>query len=300
MIMIKLLRASLIFAVLVSLYSCTQHQARTVPVLTPEQVARVPSPIPRAEPRSRYGNPANYEVFGVNYQVMDSARGYDQQGKASWYGPGFHGKLTSTRETYDMYAMTAAHKSLPLPCYVEVTNLQNGRQIVVRVNDRGPFVEGRIIDLSYVAAQKLDMIEAGTAPVRVRALTTPTQQVLNYEKLPDGDPGLARGALHVEQNTAPQVTVSTDRNIIETPAVYQNHAASYYLQMGAFSEADNAYALQARLSQQTNHAVIVLADEYGELHRVQIGPLNNEAAAQRVRQQFINLGYQQPKIIRGE
>jgi len=297
--MVKLLHTSLLLTALVSLYSCTQHQARTAPVLTPEQVARVPSPIPRAEPKSKYGNPANYEVFGVDYQVMSTARGYDEQGKASWYGPGFHGKLTSTRETYDMYAMTAAHKSLPLPCYVEVTNLLNGRQIVVRVNDRGPFVEGRIIDLSYVAAQKLDMIEAGTAPVRVRALTTPTQQVLNYEKL-QGDPGLARGAIQVERNKASQVAVSGNNAVIETPADYQVPTTRYYLQLGAFSEADNAYALQARLSQQTSHSVIVLADEYGELHRVQVGPLNNEAAAQRTRQQFINLGYQQPKIIRGE
>ncbi len=298
--MVKLLHASLLLTALVSLYSCTQHQPRTVPVLTPEQVARVPSPIPRAEPRSKYGNPAKYEVFGVDYRVMNSARGYDQQGKASWYGPGFHGKLTSTRETYDMYAMTAAHKSLPLPCYVEVTNLLNGRQIVVRVNDRGPFVEGRIIDLSYVAAQKLDVIEAGTAPVRVRALTTPTQQVLNYEKLPDGDPGLARGALEVERNQPTQVAVSGNNTVIETPADYQVPTSSYYLQLGAFSEADNAYALQARLSQQTSHSVIVMADEYGALHRVQVGPIDNEPAAQRARQQFINLGYQQPKIIRGE
>lgn len=297
--MLKLLHTSLILAALVSLYSCTQTPSRSVPVLTPEQVARVPSPIPRDEPRSKYGNPANYEVFGVGYQVMDSARGYDQQGKASWYGPGFHGKLTSTREEYDMYAMTAAHKSLPLPCYVEVTNLLNGRQIVVRVNDRGPFVEGRIIDLSYVAAQKLDMVEAGTAHVRVRALTSPTRQVLNYEKL-QGDPGLAKGALHVEQQVPQNVVVAPESSVIETPAVYQAPAASYYLQVGAFSEANNAYAFQAKLSQQTSHAVIVLADEYGALHRVQVGPLDNEAAAQRARQQFINLGYKQPKIIRGE
>ncbi len=297
--MVKLLHASLIITALVSLYSCTQTQSRSVPVLTPEQVARVPSPIPRDEPRSRYGNPANYEVFGVDYQVMDSARGYQEQGKASWYGPGFHGKLTSTREKYDMYAMTAAHKSLPLPCYVEVTNLLNGRQIVVRVNDRGPFVEGRIIDLSYVAAQKLDMVEAGTAPVRVRALTSPNRQVLNYEKL-QGDPGLAKGAIHMEQRVPQNVAAVSESSVVETPAVYQAPKAVYYLQIGAFSEANNAYALQAKLSQQSSDSVIVLADEYGALHRVQIGPLINEVAAQRLQQKYINLGYQRPKIIRGD
>jgi rare lipoprotein A len=132
--------------------------------------------VPKAEPRSAKGNPPFYDVLGKRYFVMASARGYVERGVASWYGPGFHEALTSNGETYDMYGMTAAHKTLPLPSYVQVTNLTNGRTITVRVNDRGPFKDGRIIDLSYTAAAKLDIQRAGTAFVEVRAITpdTPT------------------------------------------------------------------------------------------------------------------------------
>jgi rare lipoprotein A len=130
----------------------------------------VPDAVPRAEPRAIYGNPPSYEVFGKRYYLMASSVGYVERGVASWYGPGFHKELTSVREPYDMYGMTAAHKTLPLPAYVRVTNLQNGRSCVVRVNDRGPFVGNRIIDLSYTAAAKLDMLRDGTAMVEVRAL----------------------------------------------------------------------------------------------------------------------------------
>ncbi len=130
----------------------------------------VPDAVPRVEPLSHYGNPPYYEVFGKRYYVLSSSVAYVERGVASWYGPGFHQVLTSTREPYDMYAMTAAHKTLPLPAYVRVTNLQNGRSIVVRVNDRGPFVGNRIIDLSYTAAAKLDMLRNGTAMVEVRAI----------------------------------------------------------------------------------------------------------------------------------
>ena len=136
----------------------------------PARLLDVPDAIPRAEPRSIYGNPPSYEVFGKRYYVMSSSVGYVERGVASWYGPGFHKELTSVREPYDMYGMTAAHKTLPLPAYVRVTNLQNGRSCVVRVNDRGPFVGNRIIDLSYTAAAKLDMLRDGTAMVEVRVL----------------------------------------------------------------------------------------------------------------------------------
>jgi rare lipoprotein A (peptidoglycan hydrolase) len=141
------------------------------PVLSvPPAAASVPDAIPRLEPRARYGNPPFYDVFGKRYYVLSSSVGYRERGVASWYGPGFHKERTSTGEPYDMYGMTAAHKTLPLPAYVRVTNLQNGRSIVVRVNDRGPFVGNRIIDLSYTAAAKLDMLRNGTAMVEVRAI----------------------------------------------------------------------------------------------------------------------------------
>ena len=134
------------------------------------ELLRLPEPIPRAEPRSRRGNPPFYEVFGVRYVVRETARGYVERGVASWYGPDFHGRQTSTGEPYDMYALTAAHPTLPLPAYVRVTNLANGRSVVVRVNDRGPFKRNRIIDLSYAAPLRLDMLREGTSLVEVRAL----------------------------------------------------------------------------------------------------------------------------------
>lgn len=136
-------------------------------------VSNIPEPVPRREPKSRYGNRETYSVLGRTYRVMDSAEGYKERGIASWYGYKFHGRHTSSRERYDMCAFTAAHKTLPLPSYVRVTNLDNGRSVVVRVNDRGPFHAGRIIDMSYAAATRLDMKRSGTARVEVEALMGP-------------------------------------------------------------------------------------------------------------------------------
>ncbi len=131
----------------------------------------IPDAVPKAEPRSAHGNPPFYDVYGQRYFVLPAATGYLERGVASWYGPTFHGGNTSSGEQYDMYGMTAAHKTLPLPTYARVTNLRNGKSIVVRINDRGPFVANRLIDLSYTAAAKLDMLREGTTLVEVRALT---------------------------------------------------------------------------------------------------------------------------------
>ena len=134
------------------------------------------SPVAHLEPSrqvekpSQRGNPPYYDVFGQRYYVLNTSENYTAEGIASRYGPNFHGKTTSSGEVYDMYAMTAAHKELPIPCYAKVTNLENGRSIVVKVNDRGPFHTDRIIDLSYTAAQKLDIVARGTARVSVAAL----------------------------------------------------------------------------------------------------------------------------------
>jgi rare lipoprotein A len=126
--------------------------------------------IPKIEKYSKYGNPKTYKVFGVKYKTLQTHVGYSEKGIASWYGKKFHGKLTSTREVYNMYNITAAHKSLPIPCYAKVTNLSNNKSLIVRINDRGPFKKGRIIDLSYAAAKKLDFIKQGTARVLVEAI----------------------------------------------------------------------------------------------------------------------------------
>ena len=125
---------------------------------------------PRSEPLARYGNHSPYEVFGKKYYVMESSEGYHQKGTASWYGSKFHGRRTSSGEKYDMHLPTAAHKTLPLPTYAEVTNLRNGKKVIVKINDRGPFKDDRLIDMSYAAAIRLDMIASGTAPVDVRVI----------------------------------------------------------------------------------------------------------------------------------
>lgn len=141
----------------------------SAPAAPPPGLATLPDPVVRNDPKSRRGNNP-YVVFGQHYQVMDTAAGYDQVGGASWYGTKFHGRTTSSGEPYDMYELTAAHRSLPIPTYVRVTNLQNGKSSIVRVNDRGPFHPNRIIDLSFAAAVKLGFERKGTARVRVESL----------------------------------------------------------------------------------------------------------------------------------
>lgn len=141
------------------------------PKVAPD-LSHVQEAVPRHEPRTRAGNKSPYKVKGVVYHLMDDPSGYKQQGVASWYGNKFHGEFTSNGEVYDMYGMTAAHKTLPIPSYVRVTNTLNNKSVVVRVNDRGPFEKGRIIDLSYAAADRLDYTNAGTAPVIVEYIET--------------------------------------------------------------------------------------------------------------------------------
>jgi rare lipoprotein A len=154
---------------LLALAGCAREPLRPAPPPT-AVVPPASDGTPRDEPRAKYGNPPFYEVNGRRYVVLPTAVGYVEQGIASWYGPDFHGGRTSTGETYDMDAMTGAHPTLPLPTWVRVTNLENGRSVVVRLNDRGPFAKGRIIDLSRAAALQLDMVRAGTARVEVVSL----------------------------------------------------------------------------------------------------------------------------------
>ena len=138
----------------------------------PADVADTPDAVPRQEPRSKYGNPPSYEALGERYEVMPEVpRGFRETGKASWYGKKFHGRRTANGEKYDMFAMTAAHKTLPLPTYARVTNVANGRSVVVKINDRGPFHPGRIVDLSYAAAARIDLLHHGSADVVLEVLT---------------------------------------------------------------------------------------------------------------------------------
>ncbi|MEP6548690.1 MAG: septal ring lytic transglycosylase RlpA family protein, partial [Gammaproteobacteria bacterium] len=237
--------------------------ASPVPSISPPPiVASVPDAVPRTEPRSRKGNPPFYDVFGKRYFVLSSSAGYRERGVASWYGPGFHKVRTSTGEAYDMYGMTAAHKTLPLPAYVQVTNLQNGRSIVVRVNDRGPFVGNRIIDLSYTAAAKLDMLRNGTAMVEVRTV--------------DG----SMTAPMVAASPAPTASVTAE------PAIGPPTAPrpTLFIQAGAFSDPANASRLVEKLRGGSYGKVFVRDDQIAgrRMYRVRIGPVPNVAEFDRV------------------
>lgn len=171
------------------LQACTPTEVDGAP-LNPLCVKDIPDAIPKLEPLSRYGNPASYEVFGKTYHVLKKTyHGATEKGLASWYGTKFQGKRTSSGEPYDLYLMTAAHKNLPLPTYVSVKNLKNNKEIIVKVNDRGPFAEGRIIDLSYAAAKKLGIFEIGTAPVSVTVIdpSDPSYLKLNSDACESND-----------------------------------------------------------------------------------------------------------------
>lgn len=219
---------------------------------TPVDVSKVPDAVPKVEKRTRAGNPPVYTVLGKTYYVMDDERGYVGKGIASWYGNKFHGEKTSNGEIYDMYAMTAAHKTLPIPSYVRVTNLDNNQQVVVRVNDRGPFHEGRIIDLSYAAASKLDYLGRGTANVKVEAI----------------DPRQSSGVTIAarEDEVARQKAATIDAEIYSLPA-------NTYLQVGAFGQLNSADTLVASLSTVTSFPVVVRSAD--SLHRVRIGPVTD-------------------------
>ena len=220
--------------------------------------------IPRKEPRSRYGNGPFYEVFGVRYSVLDSSYGYQESGVASWYGQKFHGQPTSSREPYNMYAMTAAHKTLPLPTYVRVKNLRNNNSVVVRVNDRGPFVDNRVIDLSYSAALKLDMVRDGTSLVEITALS--------YD-----DP--------------PQRLESSSAGITA--------ATSVFVQVGAFSDSANARRRYVLLRDGGISEAFVRKDDSDPqmLYRVRVGPISDVAQYDSLIAQLSRLGIQDSHLV---
>jgi len=224
--------------------------------------------VPRREPRSKYGNGPRYEVFNKTYTVMQSSAGYQERGVASWYGKKFHGNLTSNREVYDMYEMTAAHKTLPLPTYVQVRNLRNNQTVVVRVNDRGPFVDNRIIDLSYAAALKLDLIKDGTGLVEVTA----------YDfDAPKGDsPQRVTTPKKPPLVSTPAVASSSDSPSPGTSAPEWNDPR-VFIQVGAFGERSNAERRLATLLQSGVERAFIFEDTASGkvLYRVRIGPVAN-------------------------
>lgn len=243
-------------------------------------VKKIPNAIPRVEPRSKYGNPKSYVVLGQRYSVMNSSSGYIQRGVASWYGKKFHGHRTSSGETYNMYGMTAAHKHLPLPTYVQVTNLENKRSIIVKVNDRGPFHDNRIIDLSYVAAKKLGI--GGTGKVEVRAIDPRqfAQQKKRRVSMVD----------HFAKNSPPAAPVPSKDKNADTKRVF--------LQVGAFSERENADELTEQLAGLIESGEINTGYNVTQkLYRVRIGPLASAEEANKLAQKISQAGIAKPRVV---
>ncbi|HYW91726.1 MAG TPA: septal ring lytic transglycosylase RlpA family protein [Gammaproteobacteria bacterium] len=238
-------------------------------------IRQIPNAKPRKLPRSAYGNPPSYEVNGHVYHVLKSAVGYEATGIASWYGTKFHGHRTASGRPYDMFAMTAAHRTLPIPSFVRVTDLRNGRSVVVKINDRGPFADNRLIDLSYAAAAKLHMLKHGTAPVRIRAIT-PGHPSAGNEVLADGS-----GAGN-------------------TPAAEPDPSRGVYVQVGAFRDRDNAQ----RLRQQLEHAGLAVGvsvqrvEAAGRaLFRVHLGPVLSRAGLGHLHRSLARLGIAHTEVV---
>lgn len=232
---------------------------------------RVPNAKPKPEPLAKYGNMRSYVVFGKRYYTMKSSNNYEAVGTASWYGTQFHTRNTSSGEPYNMLGMTAAHKTLPLPTYVEVTNLANHKTIIVKVNDRGPFESNRLIDLSYVAAKKLGMLGRGTTRVKIKAINPYT-----YGKMP---------FFAENRHTHPfkPFTFSTNK-----------HTSSFYLQVGAFRKKAHAEHLQKRLIALLATPVKV---SKGKLYKVKIGPINDMSLAKRISYRLKSLGLSSNKTF---
>ena len=236
----------------------------------PVDVSHVKDAVPRVEPKSRGGNKSPYTVFGKQYWIMPSSLGYNEVGTASWYGKKFHGHKTSNGEIYDMYKMSAAHKSLPIPTYLKVTNLANNRQVIVRVNDRGPFHGNRILDLSYAAASKLDMLKHGTAKVRVEAIDPRAWQ--------------KSGAVVAAPASAPVTTAIAGR----------------YLQVGAYSSRDSAEYVESQLRPLLPDLAVLIRPTTSNnrtLYRVQIGPLKQSTSLSELTQKVEQMGHKNPRLV---
>ena len=253
---------------------------------TAVDMSQVPDAVPKDVTPSRYGNPVSYTVLGKTYTLAPACKGYHDRGIASWYGTQFHGGRTSDGETYDMYAMTAANKVVPIPCYARVTNLQNGKSVIVKINDRGPFVDNRLIDLSYAAASKLEMLGKGTALVDVQAVT-PGESVAPVT--------VAAVAPVPPPVTAPAPATLAVAPQAKTAAV----APSLYLQVGAFAERANAETAMKKLavSGVTQAFILPVTDSGRTLYKVRIGPVADVAGVDQLGARLAALGYPDAEII---
>lgn len=238
--------------------------------------SKVHDAVPKVEPLHPYGT-KDYKVAGRHYHVLKNAKGYVKRGKISWYGSKFHGKATSTQETFNLYAMTAASPELPLPSYVQVTNLSNGKKVVVRVNDRGPFCANRILDLSYVAAKKLGFAESGVAHAEVKAIDPKTW----------GKNGDAK-TLYAENKSKGESLSSKSK---------QANESRVFLQLGAFAKLDNAKMLLDKATQFINKPVHI--EHKSDLYRVQIGPLASSSQGDKLKLFLEQKGFKNVTVIDG-
>jgi len=266
---VPVLQRLIVLSFILMLVSCGQIKD-SAPANYSKQWHEIPDAVPASVTPSKYGNPDSYEVFGNTYYVKDSAQGFQQKGIASWYGNKFHGKRTSSGEDYDMYAMTAAHKTLPIPVFVEVTNHDNNRKAIVKVNDRGPFHQGRIIDLSYAAATKLGVAQTGTANVSIRVVMS------------ESDKNRQLSSAVVEP-----VAVEGDK---------------LYVQIAAFSSEDNALLHLEKLQGEGFSDVrLHIESKKGKaMYRVRIGPLPSEQVAQNVVVQLKENNHKGSKIVKND
>jgi rare lipoprotein A len=240
----------------------------------PVDIAALPDAVPRPEPLHRFAN-RPYTVLGKEYVPMRELAPFRQSGIASWYGRRYHGQKTSSGEPYDMFAMTAAHPTLPIPSYARVTHPDSGRSVVVRINDRGPFLHGRVIDLSYAAAWKLGFLAKGSGAVVVESV------------LPGATPAPAPLPTAAEPDT-PRVLADVEENGSE---------GGHYLQLGAFASVGNAEALRARLTRTLGELGERLTiRSTGSLHRVQLGPWADAGEARRVAER-LRAAFDLPSVL---
>lgn len=271
----------------------------------PANLDAIPDAEPRVEPLRNAANKP-YVVLGKSYVPNTTLQPYQKTGVASWYGRKFHGQKTSIGETYDMFAMTAAHPTLALPSYARVTNVSNGKSVVVRVTDRGPFLSERIIDLSYAAAHRLGYVDHGSTKVEVRSILPAEITGMTYAQVKPPDPESSRPARAQEERDEIEALARQYASEDAAPSAAVSSSASasartvrgVYLQLGAFSSADNAESLRAHFSRALdwlNEDVQINAG--GGIHRVQVGPYANRAEAEKVAEKFRSTLGQKPTIV---
>jgi rare lipoprotein A len=276
------------------------------PGQAPPDVANIADAVPKSEPLARSGNKP-YDVYGKTYVPMSSAIDYRERGVASWYGKKFHGRRTSSGEPYDMYTMTAAHKTLPLPSFVRVRNLENGRSTIVRVNDRGPFLHNRLIDLSYAAAAKLGIVGTGTGLVEVETVTAPDTAPVQVAKPKIETRGLGMIATAEAAPLPPAPVVASTSTAALAPASASVSASAppattpkLFVQAGAFREWDNAEAMRTRLERQAYGPILVqsvLMSDQTRVYRVRIGPVATVADGDRISAALASQGVREPVMI---